>query len=151
MKRIIEYLPVCLMVIVIAAICFGAANINTTATVSGLGSGSVQLSLSFAGTTPDAVFRAYRQLDTADTNETIAVGDISTVEGILLSCVDDSNDTTTGGLLVDCNSASGVAFSADLTIAEGQAAYFKPLGDVEVIGANSVEKPYYEYVVFGTR
>lgn len=150
-----KYLLACVLaaVMIWAAYCFGTASssINTTVTVSGLGSGSMQLSLSFAGTVPDAAIRGYRQLDTNDVNETIAVGDIATIEGMLLSCVDDSCDTTTGGLWVDCNSASGVAFSADILIAEGESAYFKPLGEVEVVGANSVESPYYEFVIFGTR
>lgn len=150
-----KYLLACILaaVMIWAVYCFGAASssVNTTVTVSGLGSGSMQLSLSFAGTVPDSAVRGYRQLDTNDVNETIAVGDIATIEGMLLSCVDDSCDTTTGGLWVDCNSASGVAFSADLLIAEGESAYFKPLGEVEVVGANEVESPYYEFVIFGTR
>lgn len=152
-RKWLKWLPILLLLVITTVVCFGVgtSQVSTTVTVSGLGSGSVQLSLSFTGTVPDAVVRGYRQLATADTNETVNVGDIATVEGVLLSCVDDSCDTTTGGLWVDCNSASGVAFSADLLIAEGESAYFKPLGDIEVVGANSVEQPYYEYVVFGTR
>lgn len=154
-RKVESCLLVCILLIMTAlvAVCFGAASssVNTTVTVSGLGSGSMQLSRSFQGTVPDAAIRGYRQLATADTNETVSVGDIATIEGMLLSCVDDSCDTTTGGLWVDCNSNSATAFSADLLIAEGESAYFKPLGNVEVVGANSVETPDYEFVIFGTR
>lgn len=150
-----KYLLACVLLVIMVwiAICYGAgsSSVNTTVTVSGLGSGSMQLSLSFAGTVPDAAIRFYRQLDTNDVNETIDMGDIATVEGMLLSCVDDSCDTTTGGLWVDCNSDSATAFSADLLIQEGESAYFKPLGEVEVVGANEVESPLYEGVIFGTR
>lgn len=154
-RKLKEYLPICalLIITVLVALCFGAgsSSVNTTVTVNGLGSGSMQLSLSFAGTVPNAAIRGYRQLDNNDVNESIDTGDIATIEGILLSCVDDSDSDTTGGLTVDCNSSAVLAFSGDISIAEGESAYFKPCGTIEVIGANTTEQPYYEYVIFGTR
>ena len=139
------------MIWVVYCLGAGSTSVNTTVTTSGLGSGSMQLSLSFQATVPDAAIRGYRQLDTNDVNETIDTGDIATVEAMLLACVDDSCDTTTGGLWVDCNSSSAAAFSADIFLAEGESAYFKPLGEVEVVGANEVESPFYEYIISGTR
>lgn len=155
MNKMKRYLLACVLAVglIWVVVCYaaGTSSINATVTVSGLGSGSMQLSKSFAGTVPTVATRAYRRLDSNDVNETVDVGDVNVIEGMMIGHVDDSCDTTTGDLLVDCNSSSSVAFSADITLAEGEITYFKPLGDVEVIGANDVETPIYEYIVYGTR
>jgi len=135
-----------------AIICWAAVttNIGVNLTISGLGNSTTSYSKSFSATTPDAVTQQYRVLAVANTAEAVALGDVSSVEGLVIACVSDSCSTTTGGLWVDCDYNS-TAFDADMLIAEGEAAYFKPTGTVYVVGANSTETPIYEFTVLGTR
>ncbi len=72
----------------------------------------------------------------------LALGDVSTVEGVLIRAVDLALD-------VDCDYVS--SFDADIPLAAGKSAYFKPEGIVRVKNGAGAEQPLYEYIVFGNR
>ena len=120
----------------------GVASVTMSVSVTGLGEAAVQLSNSFAATVPDAVVYQYKKLAVADTDEVLALGDVSTVEGVLIRAVDLALD-------VDCDYVS--SFDADIPLAAGKSAYFKPEGVVRVKNGAGAEQPIYEYIVFGNR
>ena len=117
----------------------GAASISMSANVAGLGSSRNQNN-SFTATVPTMVTSQYRIQDTADTVESLALGDVGTVEGCLIKAVDNN-------MYVDVSYST--AFSMELRVEEGQSAYFKPGGTVAVKNAVGAEVCTYDYLVFG--
>lgn len=118
------------------------ASVSLQLSVTGLGLGTDSLPVSFSGTTPTGLTKQYRAL-AAGADEALPLGDIATVEGVLIyaAACDD------GTIEVDCDYVS--SFDADITMAEGQACYFKPSGTVYVKNADDAVGGY-EYIVFGT-
>ena len=119
----------------------GLASVTMSLRVSGLGPGVHTLSKSFSGVVPTYCTHQYRVLAVADTEETLDLGGLDTIEGILIYADDLDLD-------VDCD--FDAAFNADIHIAAGQSAYFKPAGVVKVKNGDAAETPGYEYIVFGT-
>jgi hypothetical protein len=91
--------------------------------------------------TPTRAFYQYMVQATADADEAIAVGDVGTIELIIMKCV--SND-------VDVDTSYSAAFSAEIEIQEGEIAVFKPTGTVRIKNDDSGEQSTIEYVVIGT-
>ena len=116
-------------------------NVNIIAQLTGLG--DVQsFSKRFSTTsTPARALYHYAIQATADTAEALEVGDVSTVDLIILKCV--SNDCD-----LDCNYSS--SFSADITVNEGEVAMFKPAGTVYLKNNDSSEQSTVEYIVVGS-
>ena len=120
----------------------GAASITTSITISGLGAASLNLSNTFTGTVPTSSGYQYRVLGVADTAEALDLGDVTTVEGVLIRAVLLDLDIDT--------SYAAATFSKELNCAAGQSVYFKPEGTVYVKNGTDAETPSYEYIVFGT-
>lgn len=118
------------------------ATVTTSLTCTGLGA-TLKLTNSFTGTTPTALTQNYRVLGTADSEEALDLGDVATVEGVLIKAV-------SGAIYVD--TSFDTTFVNELVIAEGESAYFKPVGvkPVYVINYTAGETPSYSFVVFGT-
>ena len=90
---------------------------------------------------PDGFTHQYRTQAVADTEEALDLGDISTVELVILKCI--SND-----LGIDCDFVS--AFDEDIVCQEGEVQIFKPSGVVKVKNNDAGETSVYEYFVIGT-
>lgn len=141
MKRLLLFLAVLAVVAVVWATA--SSNVSVNCSVSGLGSAPTSLNVSFSGTDPNAVMRGYRMLADVNTAETLDLGDISTIGGILIAA--DLCD-----VIVDCNYFS--AFKESIYITEGECAYFKPAGPVQVRNPyDTTYTPIYEYIAFGNR
>jgi hypothetical protein len=135
-----------ILLAVLVGVCLGAATatVNLTCSIAGLGSSSPQLSISFTDdVTPDTAAYFYTTIATPNTAEAIALGDVSTIEGILMKA--DACDVE-----VDCDFNS-TNFDADIVIERGEAAYFMPSGTVYVKNQDAGESIQYEYVIFGAK
>jgi len=84
----------------------------------------------------------YRVLGTVDTEEALDLGDITTVELVIIKAIDYE-------LEIDCN-YTAATFRANIQLAVGEVAMFKPSSAVYVNGAESDETPAYEFIVIGT-
>jgi len=91
--------------------------------------------------TPTRAIYHYMEQATADTDEAIAVGDVGTIELIVMKCI--TND-------VDVDTSYSASFSAEIQIQEGEVAVFKPEGTVYIKNDDSSEKSIIEYIVIGT-
>ncbi|MBA7617117.1 hypothetical protein ES703_24428 [subsurface metagenome] len=123
----------------------GVATINLSLSVSGLGKASYTLPVSFTGTVPTVVAQGYRLL-AAGASEALPLGDVAAVEGVLIfaAVCDD------GAIEVDTSFDS--AFNAELTMAEGEAQYFKIADDAKPIHVKNADDAAgaYGFLVFGT-
>lgn len=77
----------------------------------------------------------------ADTDEALEMGGITTPIMIIMKCI--SND-------VDIDTSFNSAFSAELTIEEGETQVFKPTGTVYIKNDDAGEASTVEYIVVGT-
>lgn len=120
-----------------------AAEVDISLIMELMGLGEeVQFSDKFTGTTtPTRVLHQYMVQATADTDEAIAVGDVGTIELIIMKCI--SND-------VDVDTSYSAAFSAEIEIQEGEFAIFKPVGTVRIMNDDAGEQSTVEYWVIGT-
>jgi len=91
-------------------------------------------------TTPTAVTYNYRTLATTDTAEALDLGDITTVEMIIIKAV--------GAIYIDTSYTA--SFSSEITLAAGEVAIFKPYGTVYVKNYTALATPAYEYLAIGT-
>jgi hypothetical protein len=91
-------------------------------------------------TTPTAVTYNYRTLATADTAEALDLGDVTTVEMIIIKAI--------GAIDVDTTYVS--SFASEIRLAAGEVAMFKPVGTVYVKNYTALATPAYEYWVCGT-
>jgi len=119
----------------------GASSVSMSTTVSGLGS-SHTIANTFTGTVPTAVTAQYVTQTTTDTAQALSLGNVSTVEGILIKAV-------TKALDIDTSYVS--SFAAEILLAEGQSTYFKPNGTVYVKNHTAEEVCVFEYIVYGTK
>ena len=88
--------------------------------------------------------RSYHQIlvqATADTAEVLPVGDVGTVELIVLYC--SSND-------VDIDTTYSASFNAEIECQENEWAVFKPKGTTWIKNDDSAEQSAIEYWVVGT-
>jgi hypothetical protein len=135
---------VLLAILVGVALGAATATINLTCTVTGLGSSSPQLSVSWTdGIAPDAAAYYYTTIATPNTAEALALGDVSSVKGILLKA--DACD-----IEVDCDYNS-TNFDSDISIDAGEAAFFMPAGTVYIKNTDAGESCVYEYIIFGAK
>jgi len=151
MKSLLRFFVwICVIATTSVLLAAAASSISTSITISGLGNASTSLSMSYTGTVPDAITKGYTQIAVDNTAEALEVGDISTICGILISCIDDDDSDSDLILEIDPNYAT--SFEAHIIIAEGESAYFKPHGTVYIRNdASDTNDLDYEYVVFGTR
>jgi hypothetical protein len=91
--------------------------------------------------TPTAVTHQRRVQATADAEEALDLGDISTVEYVLIYAV-------TNNLSLDCD--FDTTYNADIIVASGEVAMFKPAGTVYVKNNDAGQVVTYEYIVIGT-
>jgi hypothetical protein len=91
--------------------------------------------------TPTRTTHMIVQQAVADTAEVLPVGDVGTVELIILKCV--TND-------VDIDTSYVSSFNAEIEVQEGEWAVFKPTGTVWFKNDDSAEQSTVEYWVVGT-
>lgn len=120
----------------------GVASVNLSVSVSGLGKATHTLPISFTGAVPTVVTPQYRLL-AAETEEALPLGDVTTIEGILI-IASVCND---GEIQVDTSYVD--SFNAEIKMAEGEAQYFKPAGAVYIRNDDDAAGAY-EYLIFGT-
>lgn len=114
--------------------------LNILGEITGLGK-ELKIAERFSTTVPTRVFYQYMVQAVTNTDEAIAVGDVGTIELIVMKCV--SND-------VDVDTSYSAAFSAEITIDEGQTQMFKPTGTVRIKNDDAGELSTVEYWVIGT-
>jgi len=115
--------------------------INVHLELAGLGEQEfVPMSMSTT-TTVATKQHGYQTQAVADTAEALDLGGVSTAEYILVKCI--SNDVD-----LDCNYSA--AFSADITVQEGEFACFKPAGTVYIKNNDAGEQSVLEYWVLGS-
>lgn len=119
----------------------GNASVTTSLQIDGLDSdANVNLSVSFTGTVPTGVTHEHRAL-ASNTSEALDLGDVATINGILFKAV--SKDFTIDTTYVD-------AYVAEISVPEGETAYFAPSGTVHVKNIDEADAGTYSYIVFGT-
>ncbi len=89
---------------------------------------------------PTSKVMDYRQQAVADTEETLDIGSVTTIDAIVIKAI--TNDMT-----VDPSFSS--TYRAGLDIKAGEFAVFKPSGTVKIKNADSAEKVTYEYFIIG--
>jgi len=116
-------------------------NVNVIAKLTGLGD-IQEFAKRFSTTaTPTRAIYHYAVQDTADTAQALEVGDVGTIELIILKCV--SND-------VDIDTSYVSSFSAEIEVQEGELTIFKPTGTVYIQNDDAGETSTVEYLVIGT-
>jgi hypothetical protein len=116
-------------------------SVNIIAKLTGLGD-MQEFAKRFTTTaTPTRAVYQYAVQDTADTAQALVVGDVGTIELIILRCV--SND-------VDIDTSYSVTFSAEIEVQEGEVTIFKPTGTVYFQNDDAEETSTIEYIVIGT-
>jgi hypothetical protein len=91
--------------------------------------------------TPARIIKHYMVQASADTEEAIVVGDVGTIELVVMKCV--AND-------VDVDTSFDTTFSSEVKIQEGEFAVFKPTGTVYIKNEDAAEQCTIEYWVIGT-
>ena len=115
--------------------------VNLIAKLSGLGK-VLEIPESFTTTaTPTRIFYQYMVQAVADTAEALAVGDVGTIELIVMKCI--AND-------VDVDTSYVSSFNAEIEIQEGEMAIFKPTGTVYIKNDDTAEQSTVEYWIIGT-
>ncbi len=116
-------------------------SISIIAELTGLGQ-LQELSEKFVTTTaPTAATYTYVTQTTGGTAQVLALGDVSTVELIIIKCI--SND-----LSIDTSYVS--SFVAEISCQEGEVTVFKPAGTVWVKNEDSSEVSKFEVLIVGT-
>lgn len=115
--------------------------VNILAEVTGLGQIQKFAEKFTTTATPTRCHYGYIVQDTADTAQALDVGDVGTIELIIMKCV--SND-------VDVDTSYVSAFSAEIEIQEGEIQIFKPTGTVYIKNDDAGEQSTIEYIVIGT-
>ena len=116
-------------------------NVNIIAQLSGLGDIQDFAKRFSVTSTPARALYQYMVQTTADTEEALTVGDVSTIDLIIIKCV--AND-------VDIDTSFSAAFSAEITVNEGEIACFKPYGTVYIKNNDAGESVTVEYLVVGS-
>ena len=116
-------------------------NVNIFAELAGLGEQEmIPLAMSTT-TTVSAKHHSYITQAVADTAEAVSLGGVTTAELVIVKCI--SNDVD-----FDCNYSA--AFSADITVQEGEFAVFKPAGTLYLKNNDAAETSTVEIWVWGT-
>ncbi|MHA2063276.1 MAG: hypothetical protein ACXABY_02725 [Candidatus Thorarchaeota archaeon] len=93
-------------------------------------------------TTPDTKFYNHPTQAVADTEEAIAVGDVGTIEYMIVHCITNDCDLDTNFV---------TAFKASQVVQEGEWACFKPSGTVYMKNNDAAEQSLIEYWLIGTK
>jgi len=117
-----------------------SGTINIIAELLGLGKDLDFVDRFTLTNTPTKSHYAYRQQAVADTAEALDVGDISTIDLIIIKAV-------TNDMLVDTSWVS--SFTSELIVLGGEIAVFKPSGTVYINNQDSAEQCTYEYIIIG--
>ena len=117
--------------------------VSVIAELLGLGKDQAFTDKGIDGTTPTAGAYMYRKLTTADADEALDLGDVSTVTCIVIRAI-------TNDLDIDLDYAS--SFDVDLTIKAGEvpAVIPNPAGVTQIKNNGAGETPVFEYLVVGT-
>lgn len=122
-----------------------AATIDVSVIIELLGLGKAPNFIDKAtdGTTPDTYVAHMPTLATADAEEALDAGDISTIQVLVIRAIDYDLD-------VDLDFVS--AFDVDLTVKAGEPAAVvpNPAGTIKVKNNGAGETPQYEYLLIGT-
>lgn len=110
--------------------------------LSGLGDNDTTMSgKATNGQTPTAVSHQYRVLAVADTDEVLDLGDVSTVDAVIIRAIDYD---------LDIDTTYVASFNAEITVEAGEfPAIFKPSGTIRVKNNGAGETPKYEVMVVG--
>lgn len=92
-------------------------------------------------TTPTESALLYKVQATVDTAEALDLGGVTTPELVIIKAI--AND-----LEIDCD--YDAAFDADIVLAAGEMAVFKPAGTVYIKNQDAGTSVTYEYLVVGT-
>lgn len=92
--------------------------------------------------TPDTKFYNHVTQAVADTDEAIAVGDVGTIEYMIVHCI--TNDC-------DIDTSYNSSFSAEVEVQQGEWACFKPTGTVCIKNDDASEQTTIEYWLIGTK
>ena len=118
-------------------------DVSVIAELTGLGKDQVFTDKGTDGTTPTAGSYMYRVLGTADTEEALDLGDVSTVTCVIIRAIDYDLD-------VDLDYAAAT-FNTDFTLAAGEISAVIPTPVLVYVKNNGAgETPAYEYLVVGT-
>ena len=116
-----------------------ALDVTLTALISGLGK-ALEMQDKFSLASHTAQTYNYRTLATADAAEALDLGDVSTISLIIIRAI----------AAIDVDTTYVSAFNAEISLAAGQFAVFKPSGTVYVKNNVALATPAYEYWIVGT-
>ncbi len=109
--------------------------------LQGLGK-TIEFPVGWSTTTTPTKYYYGRQIQaTADTEEALEMGNVTTPLLVVISCV--TND-------VDIDTSFNTTFSAELTINEGECAVFSPTGTVYLKNDDAGEASTLDILVIGT-
>lgn len=114
--------------------------VNIVASLLGLGKAEDFIDRFESTVEPTRKNRGYQVQAVADTDEALGIGDVSTIDLIIIKAV--AKD-----LLVD--TSFNAAFSSEITVPEGHIAMFKPSGIVYIKNGTGAEQVTVEYIVIG--
>ncbi|MHA2022568.1 MAG: hypothetical protein ACTSWQ_02790 [Candidatus Thorarchaeota archaeon] len=118
----------------------GVAKVSIGLKVTGLGE-MWEWAEKFTTTTPTRKIYHYMVQATADSEEALPVGDVGTVELIVIKAVENA---------VDIDTTFDTTFNAEISLAEGDIQVFKPAGTLYMKNNGAGEQVTVEYLVIGT-
>jgi hypothetical protein len=89
---------------------------------------------------PTSKVMDYRQQAVADTEETLDIGSVTTIDAIVIKAI--TNDMTV-------DPSFDTSYRAGITIPEGEFAVFKPTGTVKIKNLTGAEQVTYEFFIIG--
>jgi hypothetical protein len=116
------------------------ATVNIAAQMLGLGLEQSFVERFTLTNTPTKYARGYPQQAVADTEEALDLGNVATVDLIVIKAV--TNDMT-----IDPSFSS--TYRAGITVLAGELAVFCPVGTVKIKNADAAEQVTFEYMVIG--
>ena len=117
-----------------------SGTVNIIAQLLGLGKEMNFIDRFTLTNTPTKSHYAYKQQATGGTAEALDIGDITTIDLIVIKAV-------TNDMEIDTSWVSSA--NAELIVLEGEIAVFNPSGTVYIDNQDGVEQVTYEYIVIG--
>ncbi|MBW1931460.1 MAG: hypothetical protein JRI56_00235 [Deltaproteobacteria bacterium] len=115
-------------------------NVNISVELLGLGKDVSFIDRFTLTNTPTRVNYGYLEQASADTEEALELGGVSTVDLIVIKAV--TNDATV-------DTSFDTSYNAELNVPEGEICVFKPSGTVYIKNGSAGEQVILEYVVIG--